>query len=194
MIFASSFDKISGAKVILRSKYTKDVTHIISDCNDSKLCPRTVKYLRGLLEGRWIISYDWFLASLSANKFIDEVPYLIGGDEVIGFPTNAPWKSIKSHQANPGIGLFDKMTFFLIGSFRSPSAPSKADIVKLIIAGGGKVINSRPKIPSKDYWIVYDPDSSLQKEFNFDDEQHLTWSRLLDCISHYSTDFLYHPI
>lgn len=34
------------------------VTHVVSGCNNEGLCPRTIKYLQGVLSGRWIVNME----------------------------------------------------------------------------------------------------------------------------------------
>ena len=34
------------------------VTHIVTTTNGKGVCPRTIKYLNGVLTGKWIVNYD----------------------------------------------------------------------------------------------------------------------------------------
>ncbi|PJF18467.1 hypothetical protein PSACC_01716 [Paramicrosporidium saccamoebae] len=172
-IITSSHDKIGHVKATLRSRHMPDVTHLISHCNAERHCPRTVKYLRGLLDGLLIVSYDWYLASLSADKFVDETPFLITGDEVAG-ATYAVEKSISS----TGARLFEGLSFHLEGTFRAP-APKKSDLALLITAGGGKVTRNPEKLDTA-HWIVHDEPIDLE-----DGTNSIDWASLLECISYY---------
>lgn len=184
MIVSSSFNRIGAQKAILRTNYTSDVTHLISACNERRLCPRTAKYLRGVLEGCHVVSYDWFLASLSANGFVEEAPFWIQGDDVTGVPTEAVRRSLQRPSKSPR--LFARLSVFLAGSFVSPT---RADVTLLVSAGGGKVLARRPKIEeSSSVWIVYDPASLADKTLDYLQcyPNVASWMQIFDCISHYS--------
>ena len=34
------------------------VTHIVTATNSKGVCPRTIKYLNGVVTGKWIVNYD----------------------------------------------------------------------------------------------------------------------------------------
>ena len=38
--------------------YIFSVTHVITSCNKNGMCPRTLKYLRGVLQGKWIVNME----------------------------------------------------------------------------------------------------------------------------------------
>lgn len=158
------------------------MTHIIVGCNEKGLCPRTVKYLRGIIDGKFVVSYDWFLASLSAGRYVAEEPYLIRGDEVIDRPTNAVQRSLEAHRGDPLHRLFTNVTVFLAGSF-SPPAPSRKDLSEMIVGGGGKVITRKPSAHDPSVIIICDSPQELAKYDTF--PNHLTTHLLLDAISQY---------
>lgn len=170
IIFKASYNKIGSVKAILKTEYSSQVTHIISGCNEEGLCPRTVKYMRGVLEGKLVVSYEWFLASLSANGFVSEEAFLIRGDEVVGKATDAVQKSLHAHHQNLP-SLFSGLSFYLgIGGF-APPAPTRKDLISLITAGGGTVITRKP---SNDCIVITD-ESSVG----------CPWTRLLEAISYF---------
>lgn len=126
-----------------------------------------------MLAGLLIVSYDWYLASLSANEFVDETPFLITGDEVAGV-THAVEKSISPTR----VRLFEGHLFCLEGRFAAP-APKKSDLALLIATGGGKVVR-KPEKPAANLWIVHDEPIDVEEGTNTID-----WASLLECISFY---------
>lgn len=177
----------SSVKTSLRSTYTRDVTHIITSATNG-LAPRTVKYLRGILDGKHIVSFDWYLANLSTGHFVDESNYLIVGDDVVNVKTDAVRRSIIAHQ-NGDPSLFNGLLFFFAGTF-TPPAPSRTDLCSLVSAGGGKVIARKPKADydsnAKAIIILSSTDSANDElPWTKDFSNRRPWSWLLECISHY---------
>lgn len=141
--------------------------------------------MRGILDGVHIVSYHWFLASLTGNRFVSERDYWIKGDEVVGQVTNAVEKSIKNSKGRGS--LFKGLSFFLVGSFGAPSPP-KSDLNALIMAGAGKIATRKPKSPTNDLWIIHDGSTSIRAFPNEEFPQQALWSQLLDCISRFSLE------
>lgn len=135
-IIQSCSKHINGAKCIIRNEYqSRRVTHLICNVNEKTgRVRRTIKYMRALLEGVTIVSYEWFLASLTSSEWQDEQKFLVKGDEV--YLEGEDW-------VKPDPFLFKGLLIFLRGSFKKPS-PTKAEIVSLIVAGGGKEIRYDP--------------------------------------------------
>ena len=52
----SEFAEVSG--VTISRKWEPRVTHIIASINDNGACKRTLKFMMGVLEGKWILSID----------------------------------------------------------------------------------------------------------------------------------------
>jgi hypothetical protein len=166
---------------MLRLAYTKDVTHIISGDN-AFICPRTVKYMRGVLDGKFIVTFQWFLESLIAGSYIDDLePYLVQGDDIVKVPTNAVSKSIVAHSQDQ-LGIFSGLTFFLAGIF---NGISKTDLSILISSGGGRVQRQRPNSDDP-IWVVYENESGLHWLPKY--RRLVTVPTLLLCISHYSNE------
>ncbi|XP_055311627.1 microcephalin isoform X2 [Sitodiplosis mosellana] len=72
---SSQIDMISEAvkklgKFKLEKKVTINTTHLVS--LDTR---RTVNMLRGIIRGVWILTYDWILESVDANKWLPESDY-----------------------------------------------------------------------------------------------------------------------
>lgn len=176
-IINSSYDKIGTERVQLLTHYTPSVTHLISAVNEEGFCPRTVKYMRGILEAKHIVSYDWFLASLTAGSFVPEHPFYLKGDDVVKQATMAVQKSMAAGES--ANSLFQGLSFYLAGTFASP-APTRADLSMLVKAGGGTLLLRKPK-NSNNVWTI-------SQKMTGNDEHLATWNQLLDCISFYSLD------
>ncbi|GFZ20198.1 breast cancer associated RING 1 [Actinidia rufa] len=72
------FASICGATV---SKFWKpNVTHVIASTDAKGACCRTLKVLKAILNGRWILKTDWIKACMEALHSVDEEPYEVGLD------------------------------------------------------------------------------------------------------------------
>jgi len=167
-------------KVQLASDYDpKTVNRIIMDVNDEGLCTRTTKYLRGILDGKVIVTLTWFLDSLAQKEWLPADKYLVQGDTSVGKETGAVPQSLKSGQK-----LFSDYTFYLAGRF---ATPSKADLTTLLKSGGAKVLVTRPKLQEQlpeNHMIIYDPDQLDDSSLwimSYDQRTSGLW--VLDCIS-----------
>ncbi|XP_031564381.1 BRCA1-associated RING domain protein 1-like [Actinia tenebrosa] len=130
---------ILGGKLV--NEFSIDVTHIITSTSNSGLCRRTIKYLSGILCGKWIVSFGWITKCLSTNKWVDEAPYEVKGTSTA--KSGVPHQARVNHlQQLPG--LFDGCQFFFSGTF-DPKTPSKEDLISLVKYGGGKILTREPK-------------------------------------------------
>ncbi|XP_078572774.1 uncharacterized protein LOC144859761 isoform X2 [Branchiostoma floridae x Branchiostoma japonicum] len=118
------------------------VTHLVAACDDNRRCPRTIKYLRGVLTGKWIVSFKWVSACLEEQQHVPEGPYEVLGTAAKPDSTGARRGRLNKEQQLPG--LFDGCHFFLHGKFQPPTPPRK-ELIELIRAGGGGVLAREPK-------------------------------------------------
>jgi len=131
-------DELGG---VLVKQFSRSVTHIVT-CADEKGCTRrTLKYLYGIVTGKWIVGFDWLLDSLKMKKFISPGPYEIRGDlnGMLG-PTKGR-ESYKVEKQNSTTQLFNGITIYIHGEFQAPD-PTKSDLMGLIVLGGGKVLKT----------------------------------------------------
>lgn len=125
----------------LVNEFSLSVTHIVTATNTKGVCPRTLKYLNGVLTGKWIVKYQWILESLQKKTWVDETPFEVKGTSDAA--TDAPKRArINSLQQLPS--LFDGCQFFFSGEFVPPH-PSKEDLVQLVKHGGGRLLSREPK-------------------------------------------------
>lgn len=50
------FEKLSGVTVL--KKWDSRVTHVIASVDENGACRRTLKYLMGIIEGKWILNIE----------------------------------------------------------------------------------------------------------------------------------------
>jgi BRCA1 C Terminus (BRCT) domain len=115
--------------------FSKKVTHLvvypIKDEDGNIRAKRNIKYLKALLQGAYIVSYNWVLDSIVANEIKDESPYIVDGDDYhLGTPT-------QMLITGGNRKLFHGMKFSVVGSI-PPVSFSAKDIKELVVAGGGK--------------------------------------------------------
>jgi hypothetical protein len=89
----------------------------------------------GVAGGKWVVSEDWLAACAEAHAWLREDAFVIQGDTV--------------HRV-PGVlhgrrGLFAGRTFVLHPPFQNVTPH---ELRTLIIAGGGRVLDSLPPLPS----------------------------------------------
>ncbi|KAG1478762.1 hypothetical protein G6F57_006785 [Rhizopus arrhizus] len=117
-----------------------DVTHIITSVDEDQLCKRTLKYLQGILEGKWIMTPQWLIKSIESQQWLPEDLYEVKGDHVTG-TTQGPsrGRDRQKHNKNP---LFDGMKFYFFGDFSGKH--NKNDLLVLCRAGGAKILSRKP--------------------------------------------------
>ncbi|KAM7448499.1 BRCA1-associated RING domain protein 1 [Porites harrisoni] len=131
--------QILNAKIV--NEFSLSVTHIVTATNSKGVCPRTIKYLNGVVTGKWIVNYDWIEKCLRRKSWIDETAYEITGtnDAAVEAPKRARINSVKQLPA-----LFDGCQFYFYGEF-CPPHPAKEDLIQMVKFGGGKILSREPK-------------------------------------------------
>lgn len=182
--YCGTIGKSRGVKAQVVTEYDGRVNRIIMGVDEAGLCTRTTKYLRGILDGKTIVTFKWFLDSLSEMTWMDPSAYLVKGDTSIGKESGAVAASM-SHLSK----LFAGYTFYLAGTF---GTPSKADLTSLMKAGGAKILQSKPKVENPMHLIIYDPDHFNDEVLWVMEYPHRTSGHwLLDCISSFTILPLY---
>ncbi|XP_061185474.1 BRCA1-associated RING domain protein 1-like [Saccostrea echinata] len=150
----------------LQAKVTEDfsheVTHIVTSCNKNGLCPRTMKYLQGVLTGRWIVNMDWVEMCLEYGMKVCEEAFEIPGTSSDPESHSAQKGRVNRQQQLPG--LFDGCQFYFSGNFEYPT-PDKEELIDLVKLGGGHVIQREPKpghIPETDLTIPYHAPAGME--------------------------------
>ncbi|KAL0442475.1 UNVERIFIED_CONTAM: protein BREAST CANCER SUSCEPTIBILITY 1 [Sesamum latifolium] len=132
----TEFEKLSGVTIL--KNWDSSVTHVIASTNEDGACRRTLKFLMGVLEGKWILSIHWIKACLEAGELVDEQHYEISID-IHGIRDGPRLGRLRL--LNKQTKLFDGYTFFFMGDFE-PSY--RGYLHDLVVAAGGKVLNRKP--------------------------------------------------
>ncbi|KAJ8533576.1 hypothetical protein K7X08_006900 [Anisodus acutangulus] len=129
----STLKRLSGVTVI--KNWDLSVTHVIASTDEKGACRRTLKYLMGVLTGKWILSTD---CHLEATEFVEEQQYAIKID-THGIVDGPKLGRLRVLDKQPK--LFNGYKFFFMGDF----LPSyKSYLHDLVIAAGGIALNRKP--------------------------------------------------
>ncbi|GFY99548.1 breast cancer associated RING 1 [Actinidia rufa] len=159
----SKFASICGATV---SKFWKpNVTHVIAATDAKGACSRTLKVLKAILKGRWVLKTEWIKACMEAMQPVDEEPYEVGLDNhgCHDGPKTGRLRALDNESK-----LFNDLNFYFSGDF----VPGyKEDLLDLVITAGGTVIKSKEQLvaQSRDSrtthsatLVVYNNDPAMQ--------------------------------
>ena len=176
--FAETFD------TPIVSQFVEGVTHVVAS-EEGRIAKRTLKLLRGMLAGCWIVSSRWLDACRQAGRIVNEEPFEILGDETC--PDEAGPSRARASRTNGEPPLLSGYHFYLYGLF---VAPPLEELVALIAEAGGRVIGDVSDVMGyKNVVVLCDP--RAQTDFERDAgilRTHLPFlatSWLLDCISAY---------
>ncbi|GMI70669.1 hypothetical protein HRI_000736200 [Hibiscus trionum] len=169
----SEFEKLAGVTVLRR--WDSNVTHIIASTDENGACKRTLKYLIGILEGKWILNINWVKACIKAMRHVDELPYEINID-VHGMRDGPRLGRLRLQNKQPK--PFNECKFYIMGDFETSYKGYLQDVV---IAAGGTILHRKPisgapssGSPTSSTFIIYSfelPDKCGPKK------QHMILSR-----------------
>ncbi|CAH8515770.1 unnamed protein product [Schistosoma turkestanicum] len=121
------------------SRSRKNDNELLSS-NGQATCPRTLKFLSAVLQGCWILSFDWIETCAHIKMRVEEE-----GFEVTGCSTapmsGAPRRARLAHEAG-SLGLFHGLRICFLGNFVYP-VPSRDELTRLARSGGASVVFSR---------------------------------------------------
>ncbi|RLN62771.1 hypothetical protein BBJ29_006162 [Phytophthora kernoviae] len=121
---------------------------------------RSLKYLKALVGGRWIVSDEWLQACADHGEYVREVNYEadghLKGKRIHDAVRRSRLAREKLLQLSPpdidcsdvGTMLFADFFFHVIGEFLPPMPPT-AELNTLICMGGGKLIPFMDDIPDE---------------------------------------------
>ncbi|XP_074269607.1 protein BREAST CANCER SUSCEPTIBILITY 1 homolog [Silene latifolia] len=132
----SELAKSSG--VALSANWNPTVTHVIASTIENGACKRTFKVLKGILEGKWILSIKWVQACMKASKLVEETPYEITCD-IYGIQ-NGPYLG-RLRLLNKEPKLFSGFKFYLTGDFEPSYMRYLQD---LATTAGGTILHRKP--------------------------------------------------
>ncbi|KAJ9597813.1 hypothetical protein L9F63_011308 [Diploptera punctata] len=179
MIFSCDLDKEQQKQLVTFSnkfqikilqKFAPEVTHIIVSADANNVCSSNRDVLHGILQGKWIINFDWIILCLETVTLIDPDAYEVKGTR--HFPkSGAPMRGrINVEKQLPGI-LNGCHIFFagLSSDFTVDNYKlTKADMLSLIRSGDGIILSREPDpegIPLSECTVPYHASSgsSLSK-------------------------------
>ncbi|KAF9620386.1 hypothetical protein IFM89_011759, partial [Coptis chinensis] len=132
----TKFTKTAG--ISLLKTYGPSVTHIIASTDENGACRRTLKFLSGILEGKWILKIDWVNACMKAMEPVAEEAYEISLD-IHGIKDGPQRGRLSVLNKQPK--LFYSCNFYFMGEF----VPSyKGYLQDLVVAAGGTVLQRKP--------------------------------------------------
>ncbi|KAG6471070.1 protein BREAST CANCER SUSCEPTIBILITY 1 homolog [Zingiber officinale] len=130
------FSKMSGVPVV--DKWKPEVTHVIASTDYGGAYKRTLKVLKGIINGKWILKVDWVRDCIESLKPIAEEKYEATID-VHGISNSPRVGRLRAINKEPK--LFSGLTFYLSGDY---SASYKGYLQDLVIAAGGAILQRRP--------------------------------------------------
>ncbi|KAG0477160.1 hypothetical protein HPP92_014001 [Vanilla planifolia] len=130
------FARLTG--ISISKTWSSVVTHVITSIDENGACRRTLKFLMGILEGKWILSIEWIKECMKFMKPVEEEKYEIGVD-VHGICNGPRLGRMRILNKEPKI--FNKLWFYFMGDF----IPAyKGYLQDLTMAAGGRVLQRRP--------------------------------------------------
>ncbi|OVA13240.1 BRCT domain [Macleaya cordata] len=132
----SEFTRMTGVSV--SKTFGPSVSHIIASTDENGACKRTMKFLMGILEGKWILNIDWIKACLKAMEPVSEEQYEVKVD-IHGIKDGPRLGRLRVLNKQPK--LFNSLKFYFVGEFM-PSY--KGDLQDLVVAAGGTVLHRKP--------------------------------------------------
>ncbi|KAJ0247160.1 BRCT domain-containing protein [Hirschfeldia incana] len=132
----SEFAELSG--VTVSSKWEPRVSHVIASTYENGACKRTLKFMLGILEGKWILSIDWIKACMKNREYVREEPYEISID--VHGTRQGPYTG-RQRALNKKPKLFEGLKFYVMGDFE---LAYKGYLQDMIIAAGGTILRRRP--------------------------------------------------
>ncbi|KAG2318486.1 hypothetical protein Bca52824_011699 [Brassica carinata] len=130
------FAELSG--VAISRKWEPRVTHVIASTNENGSCKRTLKFMMGILEGKWILSIDWIKACMKNREYVSEEPYEISID--VHGTRQGPYTG-RQRTLNKKPRLFNGLNFYMMGDFEFAY---KGYLQDMIVAAGGTILRRRP--------------------------------------------------
>ncbi|KAJ0239392.1 Protein BREAST CANCER SUSCEPTIBILITY 1 [Hirschfeldia incana] len=132
----SEFAELSG--VTISRKWEPRVTHVIASINENGACKRTLKFMMGVLEGKWILSIDWIKACMNNREYVTEERYEISVD--VHGTRQGPYIG-RQRALNKEPKLFNGLKFYIMGDFE---IAYKGYLQDMIVAAGGTILRRRP--------------------------------------------------
>ncbi|KAL5970096.1 BRCA1-associated RING domain protein 1 [Taenia solium] len=116
-------------------------------------CPRTLKFLCAVLQGCWVLSFEWIETCDAMKVRVEEEAFEVTGCSTAP-DTYASSRARRAREAGSA-GLFHGYRFCLLGSFAYPT-PDRLDLCNLLTSGGATVFSRDITSPSRLAYIAVD--------------------------------------
>ncbi|ETO19036.1 hypothetical protein RFI_18202, partial [Reticulomyxa filosa] len=137
------FTKKFADRVIVSDVWKNFVTHLVTsatiDNGERTVQTRTMKYIKMVVAGGWILCFDWIEQCLKENELLDELPFEVAGDTK-GF--NASKTSRENREEHRNTGLFKNCVALIGNKFTISTLPR--DLKSVFWLGGGQVLKRLP--------------------------------------------------
>lgn len=128
------------------AEFSDETTHVITKASAATkyLLPgRPLKYFYAILQGKWVLSFEWMSRCLQHNAKVDEKPFQVQGDQVA---LGAPEKGRRAVDAKRP-PLFAGLSFSFHSDFDFQGR-TRLGCELLINWGGGAVLGALPSAAS----------------------------------------------
>jgi hypothetical protein len=170
-----------GARV--SNRFTPQVTHLIVGATNNNIARRTMKYSCAIICGVWILNYDWVKNCLESNRFVEEEPFEIIGDN---FAQGGPKKGREAKMNNQS-ALLANLNIHIAGRFNI-NTPPKKEFVELCRWAGANIVTREQELQNSGNSVVVVVDqceTSARLRKKFRNIRPVAYKWLMDSISHY---------
>jgi hypothetical protein len=133
-------------------------THVVVGCNtDGEAETCSLKYLRAVAAGLWIVQPTWLETSAVDGRFLDPTPFEVKGDanrKRRGLGLGGPARARRAVAAAQSLLLSDRRVL-LLGAFGLGSHLTVAEVTDLVVHCGGEVLDSPSGLESDDLVLSY---------------------------------------
>ncbi|XP_013180019.1 PREDICTED: uncharacterized protein LOC106126739 [Papilio xuthus] len=162
-------------------EYTDDVTHLVIEVDEENKCKRSLKYMRALAAGKWIIGFAWVEKCIQTGTIISEEGFECL--DMTGEP--GPRRSRLAKRK-----LFSDIAFFCM----PPINMLDHDMLKeILISAGGTIVEEMSEVRVADGapgLVLAEPDHTQDSKYEYMAMDlgivpvHCEWA--LNCLGHYA--------
>ncbi|KAI3947942.1 hypothetical protein MKW92_024883 [Papaver armeniacum] len=143
-----------------------NVTHLIASTDEKGACRRTFRYLKAILDGKWVLKIDWIKACTEDMDLVDEEPYEVELD-IDGCRDGPRNGRLRASKGEPK--LFTGLHFYFTGEF----VPLyKKSLEGLVVYAGARVLTKNSLLSRSD--VEGECSSTTLIVYDFDEEVSFT--------------------
>ncbi|XP_058761913.1 BRCA1-associated RING domain protein 1 isoform X2 [Vicia villosa] len=153
--------------------WTSNVTHVIAAMDANGACSRTIKVLKAILNGQWILKVDWIRACMEETYLVDEECYEVDLDNhgCRGGPKAGRLMALAKEPK-----IFSGLKFYFSGDYDLSFKKYLEDLVEV---GEGAVLKSKDQLEVRidaNVLVVYNIDPPQGCKLG--EEVSILWQRL----------------